>query len=497
VEPLIRLEGISKHFGPVVACDGVHLSLWPGRVKAVLGENGAGKSTLMAILAGQYPPDGGCIWVDGQRVRFRSTADSLAAGIGMVYQHFTLVPAMTVAENMLLGQESGLWLDLRAVHRTVRALAEKTGLAVDPAARVADLSMGERQRVEILKVLARGCRVLILDEPTAVLTPAETETLFVALRRLAEGGTAVVFISHKLSEVLAVAHEVAILRRGRIVDELAVDEVTSPEDLARRMVGREVLLDVSRTPMEPRQTVLRMENVHGGGLRGVSLTVRQGEIVGVVGVAGNGQRPLVETVCGLLRPTQGTVALLGQTWDEFHRKPPWQGGIGYIPEDRLGEAVCRDMAVVDNFLLTTRAGFSRWGWLQRARARRAVEPLLHSFRVHPPRTDLAARQFSGGNLQKIVLAREFYRRPRLVVADQPTQGLDVGATRDVWQALLAARHEAGVLLVTGEVGEALALADRIVVMCRGCKVADFPREDEDQVERIGLYMAGAAAMEGA
>ncbi len=495
--PLVVLEGIGKRFGAVTACQGVNLAIWPGRIKAVLGENGAGKSTLMGILAGQYQPDEGQVLVNGVPVRFRSTREAIAAGIGMVYQHFTLVPAMTVAENLALGQEGGPWFSPSAMARRVSTQAEALGFAIDPDARVADLSMGERQRVEILKVLSRGCQLLILDEPTAVLTPAETQTLFAALRRLAAAGVAVVFISHKLNEVLAVADEVAVLRRGRVVDECPVAATTSPAELARRMVGRDDFLAVDRVPLEPRQVVLRMAGVWGGGLHGVDLTVRQGEIIAVVGVAGNGQRPLVDVICGLRAPERGTVTILGQGWAEFHRTAPWQGGIGYIPEDRLGVAVCRELDAVDNFLLTTRQGFCRFGVLQRQRARQQVVELMATFRVHPPQPQLAARQFSGGNLQKLVLGREFFRRPRLVVADQPTQGLDVAATHDVWQALLAARTVAGVLLVTGEVSEALALADRLVVLYRGRVVAAFAADDEVEVARIGLYMAGAAAQEGA
>lgn len=497
MEPIIRLQRIVKHFGPVTACDGVSLDIWPGRIKAVLGENGAGKSTLMAVLAGQYRPDEGSIWVDGNPVTFRSTRDCLAVGIGMVYQHFTLVPAMTVAENIALGQEGGKWLSPAVLARRVTDLAQRFGLEVDPWVRVADLSMGERQRVEIVKVLARGCRVLILDEPTAVLTPTETEALFGALARLAAEGVAVVFISHKLNEVLSVAHEVAILRRGRIVDEMPVSEVTSPAELARRMVGRDVLLAVDRPPLEPRQTVLRLVGVRGGGLDGVDLRVRQGEVVAVVGVAGNGQRALVDVVCGLCAPQEGEVWILGQPWEAFYHQAPWQEGIGYVPEDRLGVAVCPDMDTVDNFLLTTRQGYCRWGWMERARARSKVVELMDTFRVSPPRPEMAARQFSGGNLQKLVLAREFARRPRLVVADQPTQGLDIAATQEVWRALVAARNEAGVLLVTGEVAEALAVADRIVVLYRGQVVASFASDDEAEAARVGLYMAGAARQEAA
>ena len=296
---------ITKVFGSVRANGEISLDIHPGRIKALLGENGAGKSTLMSILAGHYRFDAGEILVDGEPRVFRSTRDAIRAGIGMVYQHFMLVEAMTVAENVFLGQEPGFFISPADLEKRVRELAESYGLEVDPAARVADLSMGERQRVEILRLLERRSRVLIFDEPTAVLTPQEGEQLFQALRNMVAQGKAIVYISHKLHEVMALADEVAILRKGQVVDEVAAADVRSQADLARRMVGREVLLDVRRKPREPRQNVLRLEDVHAGMLRGVSLSLRQGEILAVVGVAGNGQRDLAETVCGLRRPDAG------------------------------------------------------------------------------------------------------------------------------------------------------------------------------------------------
>ncbi len=488
--PAVSLRGITKVFGTVRANSNISLDIHPGRIKALLGENGAGKSTLMSILAGHYLPDSGEILIDGRHSALRSTKDAIKAGIGMVYQHFMLVEAMTVAENVFLGQEPGFFLSPRAMQEQVRILGRAFGLHVDPAARVADLSMGEKQRVEILKLLQRESRILIFDEPTAVLTPQEAEQLFLALRSMAAQGKAIVYISHKLGEVMALADEIAILRRGEVVDEIPASEVHSPSDLARRMVGREVLLEVRREPMELRQNVLRMQDVGSGILRDVSLSLRQGEVLAVVGVAGNGQKDLVEAICGLNEPETGEITVLGKSWRSFFSETSWQGGLSYVPEDRMGLAVCRGMDLVDNFLLTTRQGYSSSIWLQRDKARAVAEELVHQFKVSPPDVNCQARQLSGGNLQKMVLAREFHRRPRLIVAEQPTQGLDVSAIEEVWTTLLAAREEAGILLVTGDLAEALALADRIAVMYGGRIVDIFPADDQYRVDRIGQMMAG-------
>ncbi|NCD25361.1 MAG: ABC transporter ATP-binding protein [Deltaproteobacteria bacterium] len=491
--PVVSLRGITKVFGAVRANSDICLDIHAGRIKALLGENGAGKSTLMSILAGHYHPDAGEIRIDGQARSLHSTKDAIRAGIGMVYQHFMLVEAMTVAENVFLGQEPGFMLSPARMRGRVRELAASHGLDIDPAARVADLSMGEKQRVEILKLLQRQSRILIFDEPTAVLTPQEGEQLFTALRHLAGQGKAIVYISHKLGEVMALADDIAILRKGRIVDEMPAAEVRSQADLARRMVGREVLLDIRRQPVEPRQHVLRLDAVSAGAMREVSLAVRQGEILAIVGVAGNGQKDLVETVCGLRTPDRGEVAILGKPWPDFFAAPPWQGGLSYIPEDRQGLATCRNMDLVDNFLLTTRQGYASSVWLKRDEARGVAQALAEQFKVSPPDVSCLARQLSGGNLQKMVLAREFHRRPRLIVAEQPTQGLDVSAIEDVWTTLLAAREEAGILLVTGDLSEALALADRVAVMFEGRVMDTFPVTDQARVERIGQMMAGMTA----
>lgn len=490
--PVIRLANISKSFGEVHANRNVSLEIVPGRVLALLGENGAGKSTLMSILAGQLQPSSGTIYLGDSPTVFSSTEQAIEAGIGMVYQHFKLVEAMTVAENVFLGQQGGFWLSRQKMAEEVRRLADRYGIAVDPAARIRDLSMGEKQQVEILKLLHRKSSYLIFDEPTAVLTPAEAERLFATMRLMVQEGKAIVFISHKLEEVMTAADVIAILRRGEIVDRVAAREVASTAELAERMVGREVLLTVEKEKVEPRQIVLKVDNLQVGRLRSASFELRKGEILGLVGVAGNGQKPLVEAICGLLKPPPGAVRILGMEWQKFFRAREWDQALSYIPEDRQGLATCPRLDLLDNFLLTTRGGFVRGPWLKKEEARTKAEHLLEEFDIRPPNLNALAWQLSGGNLQKMVLAREFYRRPRLIVAEQPTQGLDISAAEDVWNLLLKAREQAGILLVTGDLSEALALADRIGVMYGGRLVDCFPAADEAKVSAIPQMMAGIA-----
>lgn len=491
--PLIRLEGLCKRFGPVHANRNITLDIHAGRIKSLLGENGAGKSTLMGMLAGRLHPDEGRILIDGRPRRFASARDAIQEGIGMVYQHFMLVDAMTVAENVFLGQPGGLLMHRQVMERQVAALASDFGLDMDPSARIASLSMGEKQRVEILKLLFRHNRVLIFDEPTAVLTPREASHLFEALRRMARQGKAIVFISHKLGEVMALSDEIVVLRQGQIVADMGMDHVQTKEDLARLMVGREVIFQVEREPLEPRQSVLRVSGLNDAPLKEVHLTVRQGEILALVGVAGNGQKALVETIVGLREPLSGRVRVMGQEWGPFFRQKDWDGNLSYIPEDRQGLATCRNLTLTENFMLTTRQGFCRGPWLLRAHAQDRLRELMRKFDIQPPQPEAQARQLSGGNLQKLVLAREFFRRPRLIVAEQPTQGLDIAATEDVWQVLLKARSRAGILLVTGDLAEALSLADRIAVIYAGRIVDTFDADDRAKIERIGMMMAGLGA----
>jgi simple sugar transport system ATP-binding protein len=490
--PTVRLENISKHFGPVKANQNINLNIRAGRILALLGENGAGKSTLMSILAGRYLPDSGTIYINGHARRFKSSKDAIAAGIGMVYQHFMLVNTMTVAQNVLLGQEEGFWVSPEQQERHVAALAEQYGLEIDPSAFISDLSMGQRQRVEILKLLHRNSEVLIFDEPTAVLTPPEIVKFFEALKTMADKGKAIVFISHKLEEVLGITDDIAVLRQGQIVDTLKPSDVASKADLANRMVGREVVLEVDRRSTPIGEVVLEIKDVTSEGLHDINLNLRQGEVVAVVGVAGNGQKELVHTVTGHKPPRYGSITLLGQSWKEFYDGIAWKDTLSYIPEDRLGFATCPELDMVDNVLLTTRQGFSWAGLLQGKRARKVTSDLIRNFNVRPGNSKVAAGKLSGGNLQKLVIAREFFRSPRIIVAEQPTQGLDISATEEVWRQLLTARETAGVLLVTGDLSEALQLADRIAVMYRGRFMDVVPTMDKERVDRIGLLMAGVA-----
>ncbi|UCD33398.1 MAG: ABC transporter ATP-binding protein [Desulfobacterales bacterium] len=486
----IRLESISKSFGTVHANRDISLDIHFGKIKALLGENGAGKSTLMGMLAGQLQPDKGSICLHGKPVAFSSTKAAIKAGIGMVYQHFMLVETMTVAENVFLGQEEGFFLQPKKMEDLVKDLAETYGLQIDPCARISDLSMGEKQRVEILKLLQRRSQLLIFDEPTAVLTPQEAIQLFTSLKQMARQGKAIVFISHKLDEVLEIADEIAVLRHGRVVDSLNRSDVNSKSELAQLMIGRDIMHKIDKRPLEPKQMVLRVKDLCDNVLKHINFEVRQGEVLGIVGVAGNGQKPLVETVCGLKPVEQGDVSIFGEPWYRFFSRRSWSNALCYIPEDRRGLASCLNLDLVDNFLLTTREGFSKGPWLNKREAEKKVQGLIDAFGVQPKDARILARQLSGGNLQKMVLAREFYRRPRLIVAEQPTQGLDIAATEDIWNLLLKAKDKAGILLLTGDLTEALSLSDRIAVMYEGRIMDTFYTHDTQKINQIGLMMAG-------
>ena len=490
--PVIRLNKISKSFGEVRANHDISLDIREGRILALLGENGAGKSTLMSLLAGQSQPDSGTIYFKGEPVTFSSTEKAIEAGIGMVYQHFKLVEAMTVAENIFLGASDRTWLSRKGLNDHVTEIADQYTMRVNADTQVADLSMGEKQQVEILKLLFRKSNILIFDEPTAVLTPHEANNLFETMKQMKNDGKAIVFISHKLEEVMSIADDIAILKRGEIVGVMEAASVSSTRELAEMMVGREVLLKVDHHPMEPRQQVLKVAGLKEDGLKDINFEIRQGEIVGIVGVAGNGQKPLVESVCGLKKVDSGDITLLGLDSRDFFARQSWDRALSYIPEDRQGLATCQGLDLLDNFLLTTRQGFQVGPWLPRNEAGEKLEYLIEEFDIRPPNAGLLAWQLSGGNLQKMVLSREFYRKPRLIVAEQPTQGLDIAAAEDVWNVLLKAREQAGILLITGDLSEALELSDKIGVMYEGRLVNMFSRSNEEMIDAIPQMMAGLA-----
>ena len=491
--PAVELRGITKRFGDLVANDGVDLSVARGEVHALLGENGAGKSTLMRILYGLARPDAGSILAGGEPVAIHSPKDALAAGIGMVTQHFALVRPMTVAENVVLGRTEGVRVQLPAAQARVAAAAERFGIRVDPLARVGDLSVGEQQRVEILKALYRDCRVLILDEPTAVLVPQEVDALFATLRRLCGDGIAVVFISHKLNEIREISNRVTVLRRGVVVGTRVTDEIDDRE-LASLMVGR-ATFGVQRSPgAGAGAPVLRVEGLSALGrqglpaLREVTFYVRAGEILGVAGVSGNGQTELVDVLCGMRRASAGSVTVASADVTSAVPAQVVAAGVGRIPEDRHA-AVVSELSVAHNLALEHLSEFRRGSQLDNRRLREHAESLIESFTIKA-RPEDPIGTLSGGNLQKVILARVLSREPKLLVVSQPTRGLDVAATEYVRQQLLEQRERgAGVLLVSEDLDELLLLADRLIVLYEGRIVGEVAA-GEAEPEQLGLLMAG-------
>jgi simple sugar transport system ATP-binding protein len=501
----VELRAITKRFPGVVANDGVNFEAAGGEVHALLGENGAGKSTLSNILTGLYRPDGGEILLQGQPVSFASPREALEAGIGMVHQHFRLVPPFTVAENVILGDHRGegkkFMVHPRRIERRVAELGERYRIAVDPRAHVWQLSIGEQQRVEILKALYREARILILDEPTAVLTPQEAESLFETLRVMAEEGRTIIFISHKLHEVKAVSDRVTVLRDGKTIDTVATADAT-PRSLASLMVGREVSLAarVERSN-EVGEPVLEVNSLWaqgdrgGDALRGIDLTLRAGEILAIAGVAGNGQRELAETITGMRTPTRGEIVLGGKRLRGGDAREAIRAGVAHVPEDRLHTGVAPSLPISSNVVLKSyRAGRVTRGPLLRLRAIRTyAAELIHRYDVRGGGPEVPARQLSGGNLQKVVLAREFEGSPRVLVVASPTRGLDVAAIETVHRYLReAAEGYVGVLLISEDLDEILALADRVAVIYEGSIVGERDARGAT-VDELGLLMAGGSA----
>ncbi len=501
----VELRGITKRFPGVVANDAVDFEAAEGEVHALLGENGAGKSTLSNILTGLYRPDEGEILLRGTPVTFGSPRDALDAGICMVHQHFRLVPPFTVAENVILGDHRGegrkLMVHPRRIEQRVAELGKRYRIAVDPRARIWQLSLGEQQRVEILKALYRQATILILDEPTAVLTPQEADSLFETLRVMADEGRTIVFISHKLHEVKAVSDRVTVLRGGKTVDTVETKEATQ-RSLAALMVGREVALaERVERAVEIGTPVLEVRDLWAAGdrggdaLRGVSLTVRSGEIVAIAGVAGNGQRELAETVTGMRQAARGEVAVDGKRLGSGDARAAIRAGVAHVPEDRLTTGVAPSLSIASNVVLKSYRGRSvTRGPLLRLRAiRDHAAALIKRYDVRGGGPDLPARQLSGGNLQKVVLAREFHGSPRVLVVASPTRGLDVAAIETVHRYLRdAASGGVGVLLISEDLDEIRALADRIFVIYEGAIAGELDAR-ASTVEEIGLLMAGGVA----
>ncbi len=497
---VLEMRHITKRFPGTVANDDVSFDLREGEVHALLGENGAGKSTLMNILYGLYHPDEGEIVIAGKPVQLGSPSAAIDAGVGMVHQHFMLIPVMTVAENIVLAAEpthaGGALLDLGEANERVREISERFGLAVDPKARVEDITVGQQQRVEILKALYRNADILVLDEPTAVLTPQEAGELFAIIGGLTAQGKSIIFISHKLNEVTEVADRITVLRRGKMIETLPAAGATEAS-LARLMVGRDVLLRVDKGASHPSDTLLKVDDLHvfdDRGIekvRGLSLDVRAGEIVGIAGIDGNGQSELIDAMTGLRRAESGTVTVAGEdvTSDSAHGH--FEAGLGHIPEDRQRRGLVLEFSIAENIALHDYRGApdSRFGWLFPGRLIERGARLIKAYDVRGGGPYTRAGGLSGGNQQKVVLAREIDRNPRVLIAAQPTRGLDVGAIEFVHRRLVEERDEGrGILLVSLELEEILSLSDRILVMYEGEIVGEFPPSASE--EELGLAMTG-------
>ncbi|MDR3561168.1 MAG: ABC transporter ATP-binding protein [Negativicutes bacterium] len=503
-KPMIELRGITKRFPGVLANDGIDLDIYPGEIHALLGENGSGKSTLMCILSGLYKSDGGSITMSGEEKRFRSPRDAIACGIGMVHQHFKLVEPFSVAENIAMSERDGAFLlSTEKMVADIAALGGKYGLAIQPEARVWQLSVGEKQRVEIVRMLYHGSRVLILDEPTAVLTPQEASELFVTLRKMADDGCAVVFITHKLGEVYELADRVTVLRHGRVTGVLGHGELDTKK-LVSMMVGRDVVSSYERDAMPEGPVVLEMDKVIAFndmgmfGLKDLSLKVGEGEIFGIAGVAGNGQRELAEVITGLRRSASGTIRLYGEKVTNLQPAEMIGRGVSYVPEDRLGMGLVPDLNVVENLLLKSyqQPEYSgRWllnGKAIHARAARLVE----QYKVKVASLYSPVKMLSGGHLQRLLLAREIAEAPRLMVVVYPARGLDVGATEAVHRLLLDLKADGtAILMISEDLEEIIKLADRVGVLYNGQLVGNFPVAEAD-IETIGLLMAGSNMAEG-
>jgi simple sugar transport system ATP-binding protein len=496
---MLELKNITKTFGNVVANNDVSIKIEPGTIHAIVGENGAGKSTIMRIAYGFYAADAGEIWVNGEMVNIRNPHDAIALGIGMVHQHFMLVDTMSVAENIVLGAETGsaVNLDLDQASEAIFALSEELKLGVKPRALIEDLSVGQQQRVELLKALYRNAKLLILDEPTAVLTPQEVEEFFQILRKMREQGKTVVIITHKLEEVLAISDNVTVMRDGKVVGNVKTAE-TNAKDLARMIVGRDVLMRVEKSDAVPQKTVLDIKNLvvkgkHGIAVDNVSFKVQAGEIVGIAGIEGNGQTELIETIAGLMNGINGTIEFGGKEISRTNPRQRKELGIAHIPEDRHKRGLLLNSDLAENSILGVHyrppvtAGT---GLINSAAVEKRVTEIIQNFDVRPPNPELSAKSLSGGNQQKLIIGREFELNPKLLLVSQPTRGVDIGAIEFIHRKLIGLR-DAGtaVLLVSAELEEVTALADRLLVIREGRIVGEV-NPKETTLEEIGLMMTG-------
>jgi len=496
----VDMRAVTKAWPGVVANDHVDFSVRPGEIHALVGENGAGKSTLMNILYGLIHADSGEILINGKTARITGPRDAIALGIGMVHQHFMLIPVFTVGENIMLGREPVAgpgFYDYGRARKEIQELTRKYGLALDPDARTGDLPVGLEQRAEIVKVLYRGAKILILDEPTGVLTPQETKELFVVLRGLVKEGKTIIFISHKLREVLEISDRITVMRRGKVVGHLVTND-TNEQAIATLMVGRAVLLRVDKKPAKPGPVTFKVENLTAlsdrgvQALRGVSFELRQGEILGIAGVEGNGQSELVEVLAGTRRATGGRVLLADNDVTAANAREEREAGVGHIPEDRRGVGLVLHFSVAENLVLG-RERSPAFAWREVVLRLRAIAQwalrLVKEFDIRTPSIETAASALSGGNQQKIIVAREMGTRPKVLLASQPTRGVDIGAIEFIHRRLVAERDEGtAILLVSAELEEVTSLSDRIAVMYEG-RIVSFESPDTPE-ERLGLLMTG-------
>jgi general nucleoside transport system ATP-binding protein len=500
-QPMVRMSSVTKHFLDVTANDKVDFILYPGEICSLLGENGAGKTTLMNILFGYYACDEGEIFIKGEKARLSSPKDAIARGVGMIRQHFALVPTQTVLENIVIGTHSGrsIFLDLKTARRKLLDLGKRFGLEVAPDAPVWTLSVGEQQKVEILKALYRDVDILIMDEPTAVLAPAETDDLFSTLKFLVREGRSVVFISHKLNEVMDISDRIVVLRAGRVVAKRQTRETTARE-LANLMVGRELNGNVSKKPFEPGPPVLEIQNLDVrndrklAAVNNLSLIVRQKEILGMAGISGNGQRELSEVLFGMRNPVQGVIKINNTPLRFGHPSSAIGLNMGRIPEDRMGTGLLMDLSVEENMILESHScvDFQTYGLTRSKKINQYTDELIRAYNISTAGRDAVTKSLSGGNLQKVMLARELAGNPAIIIAVQPTRGLDVGAMEYVHQRLLQETERgAGILLISEDLDEVFSLSDRIAVIYEGKIMGEALAENASR-EQIGLWMSGVS-----
>jgi ABC-type uncharacterized transport system ATPase subunit len=501
-QPVVRMTSITKRFLGITANQNVSFDLYAGEICALLGENGAGKTTLMNILFGYYASDEGEIFIKGEKTNLSAPRDAISRGVGMIHQHFALVPSQTVLENIIVGADSGrgIFLDLKSARQEVLALQKRFGLQIEPEAHVWTLSVGEQQKVEILKALYRNVDILIMDEPTAVLAPAETADLFHTLRSLVREGRSVVFISHKLNEVIEISDRIVVLRSGQVVAERKTAD-TSTRELANLMVGRELLENIKKKDLPAGKPVLEIKRLNAlndqklPALKNVDLIVRQNEIVGMAGISGNGQRELSEVLFGMRCPTGGLIQISGQPLGFGKPAAAIKAKMGRIPEDRIDTGLLMDLSVEENLILEchSSADFHKYGLLKSQTIHQFSEELIEKYRITTAGRDAVTKSLSGGNLQKVMLARELAGKPVLIIASQPTRGLDVGAMAYIHQRLLQERQRgAGILLISEDLDEIFALSDRIVVIFEGDIMGQTSGAAASR-ERIGLWMSGVRA----